>query len=157
MERSACHKMFLKRTKCQYLNILQVIRRRFRKFWWPLTYQRQFIYVIQSGFTVKKKPPVLIWSEWNVPPVELLFVLSFRSRAVSSQLCLHDTIDYSVSNSFMNIKMKSIIINVESNFRHANHSTVFVSGRLLRFHIPKFHHISVTCWCLIPNDIVNKS
>ena len=126
------------------------------QFWWPLTYQRQFLDVIQSGCTVKM-PLVLIWSEWNVLPVELLFVLSFRSRAVSSQLCLHETIDYSVSNCFMNIKMKSIIINGESNFRHANHSTAFVSGRLLRFHIPKFHHISVTCWCLLPNDIVNTS
>ena len=84
-----------------------------------------------------------MWSEWNVPPVELDFVLSARSRVVSSQLRLHETIDYSVSNCFMNIKMKSIIINVETNFRHADHSAAFVSGRLLRFHIPKFRHYFV--------------
>ena len=104
------------------------------QFWWTLTYQRQFLDVIQNGFAAKM-PPVLIWSEWNVPPVELVFVLSARSRAVSSQLCLHETIDYSVSNCFMNIKMKSIIINVKTN-----HSAAFVSGWLLRFHIPKSSH-----------------
>ena len=54
-----------------------------------------------------------MWSEWNVPPVELVFFLSIRSRVVSSQLCLHEMIDYSVSNCFMNIKMKSNIINVD--------------------------------------------
>ena len=126
------------------------------QFWWTLTYQRQFLDVIQSGFAVKMSP-VLIWSEWNVPPVELVFVLSARSRAVSSQLCLHETIDYSVTNCFMNIEMKCIIINVENNFSHANHSAAFLSGRLLRFHIPKFHHIPVTCWCLLPSDLVNIS
>ena len=82
-------------------------------------------------------------SEWNVPPVELVFYPSARSRAVSSQLCLHKTIDYSVSNCFMNMKMKSNIINVETSFRHANNSAAFVSGRLLRFQIPKFHLIKV--------------
>ena len=51
--------------------------------------------------------PILIWSEWNVPPVGLVFIVSARSRAVSSQLCLHETIDYLVSNCFMNIKMKT--------------------------------------------------
>ena len=126
------------------------------QFWLTLAYQRQFLDVIQSGFAVKM-PPVLIWSEWNVSLVELVFVLSVRSRAVSSHLCLHETIDYSVSNCFMNIKMKSIIINVETNFRHANHSAAFVSGRLLRFHIPKFHHIPVTCWCVLSSDLVNTS
>ena len=94
--------------------------------------------------------PVLMWSKWNVPSVELGFFLSALSRAVSSHLCLHETIDYSVSNCFMNIKMKSNIINVETIFRHANHSAAFVSGRLLRFHIPNFHPIPATCWCLLP-------
>ena len=129
------------------------------QFWWILTYQRQFLDVIQSEYAVKKMSPVLIWSDWNVPPEELVFVLSARSRAVSSQLCLHETIHYSLSNCFMNIKIKSIIINVETNFRHANHSAAFVSGRLLRFniHVPKFHRIPVTCWCLLPSDLVNTS
>ena len=85
------------------------------------------------------------------------FYLSTRSCAVSSQLCLHETIDYSLINCFMNIKMKSNIINVETSFRHANHSAAFVYGKLLRFLIPKFHLIPVTCWCLLPSDLVNTS
>ena len=68
--------------------------------------------------------------------MELVFVLFARSRAVSSQLCLHETIDYSECNCFMNIKMKSImIINVETNFRHANYSAAFLlrENRLCTF------------------------
>ena len=118
------------------------------QFWWIITYERQFLDVIQSGFAVKNATRLdLIWMKRSSS--ELVFVLSGRSRAVSSQLCLHETIDYSVSNCFMNIKMKSIIINVETNFRHVDHSALFVSGRLLRFQIPKFHPIPVTCWCLL--------
>ena len=70
------------------------------------------------------------------------FFFSFLSVC---QLCLHETIDYSVSNCFMNIKMKSNTINVETSFRHANLSAAFVFGRLLRFLMPKFHLIPVTC------------
>ena len=156
MERSACHKMFLKRTKCQNFEHFSTwFRDGSGQLWWTLTYQRQFLDVTQSGFAVKM-PPILIWSEWNVTPGSYFF-LSAQSWAVSSQLCLHETIGYSVSNCFMNIKMKSVIINVETNFRHANHSAAFVSGMLLWFHIPKFHHIPVTCWCLLPSDLVNTS
>ena len=42
------------------------------QFRWTLTYQRQFLDVIQSGFAVKKSP-VLMWFERNFPPVELVF------------------------------------------------------------------------------------
>ena len=97
----------------------------------------------------KKCHPLLMHSELNVPPMELVIYLSVWSRVVSSQLRLHETIDYSVSNCFMNIKMKSNIINVETSIRHA----AFVSGRLLRFHIPTFQLIIVTCWCLLPSDL----
>ena len=116
------------------------------QFWWTLTYKRQFLDVIQSGFAVKTLP-VLIWSEWNVTLVELVFVLSARSRVVSNQMCLHETIDYSVSSRFMNIKMKNIIVNVDTNFRHVNHSAAFVSGRLLRFPYTKIS--SHTCYLLM--------
>ena len=80
----------------------------------------------------------------------------------SAQPCLWTILhgflwDKLVSNCFMNIKIKSIIINVETNFRHANHSAAFVSGRPLRFHIQKFHQIPVTCWSLPPSDLVNTS
>ena len=127
-----------------------------RQFWWTLTYQRQLLDVILSGFAVRKVIRLdVIWLKRSSSGV--IFYRFARSRAVNSQLCLHETIDYSVSNCFMNIKMKSIIIYVETNFRHANHSAAFVSGRLLRFHIPKFHHIPVTCWCLLPSDLVNTS
>ena len=101
-------------------------------FRWTLTYQRQFLDVLQSKFAVKKNISRLdvIWMKGSFLPS--------RSRAVSSQISLHETIFYSVSNCFMNIKMNSNIINNENSFRHANHSTAFVSGRPLRFHIPNF-------------------
>ena len=143
---------FSKGQNVNILNILNVLRRRFR---WTHTYQRQFLDVIQSGFAVRKSP-VLMWSELNFPPAELFF-LSARIRAVSSQLCLHETIGYSIASCFMNIKMKSNIINVETSFRHAYYSAAFVSGRLLRFHIPKCHQIPVTCWCLLPSKFQNTS
>ena len=85
------------------------------------------------------------------------FFLTARSRAVSSQLCLYETIDYSVSNLFHDIKLKSNIINVKTSFRDANHSAAFVSGRLLRFHITKCHQIPVTSCCLLPGSLVNTS
>ena len=147
MERSACHKMFIKRTKCQYfLTFSTWFGDGSGQFWWILTYQIQFLDGIQSGFAVKKNATCLdmIWIKRSSSGVS--FVMSAWSRSVSSQLCLHETTDYSVSNCFMNIKMKSIIINVETNFRHANHSAAFVSGRLLRFNIPQFHHI---CACYL--------
>ena len=57
---------------------------------------------------------------------------------------------------FMNIKMNSNIINVETSFRHVNHSAAFVSGRLLRFNIPEFHQMPITCLCVLSNDRVNN-
>ena len=56
MERSACPKIFSKGQNVNILNILHVYRRR---FWTVLVdndvqmYQRQFLYVIQSGFAVR--------------------------------------------------------------------------------------------------------
>ena len=150
---------FSKGQNVNVLNILHVHRIRFRTV------------LVDTHVPERRRVPrcytKLIWwkkchssfvkSEWNVPPMELGFFLSAQSRAVSSHLYLHETIDYSVSNCFMNIKMQSNIINVETCFRHANHSAEVVSGRLLRFHIPKFHRIPVTCWCLLPSDLVNMS
>ena len=83
--------------------------------------------------------------------------IKMKSNIINVETSFRLRIDYSVSNCFMNIKMKSNIINVETSFRHANHSAAFVSVRLLRFHIPKFHPIPVTCWCLLPSDLVNTS
>ena len=54
-------------------------------------------------------------------------------------------------------KWKRNLINVETSIRHVNHSAVFVPGRLLRFHIPNFHQIPVSCWCLLPSSLVNIS
>ena len=73
---------------------------------------------------------------------------------ISSQPCLPETIDCSVS-SCINIKMTSNIINVDTSFRNLNYSIAFVSVRFPRFHIPKFHQISVTCLCVLPSDHVN--
>ena len=133
MERSAFYKMFLKRTKCQYFGTFSTwFGDGSGQFWWTLTCQRQFLDVIQSGFAVKNTTRLdMIWMKRSSSGVS--FGLSARSREVSSQLFLHETIDYSVSNCFMNVKMKSIIINFETNFRHANHSGVFLSSRLLWF------------------------
>ena len=44
------------------LKILHVIQRRFRTFWRTLTYQRQFLDVIQYGFAVKNATRLdMIW------------------------------------------------------------------------------------------------
>ena len=83
------------------------------------------------------------------------FFSAFSISAVSSQISLHETIVNSVINCLMNIKMKSNIINVETSFRHANHSAAIVSDR--RFNIPKFHQIPLICWCVLSSDRVNKS
>ena len=110
-----------------------------------LAYQRQFLDVQQSGCAGRNLSGL---DEWNVPPVDLVFFRSVWFQAVSSKPCFPDAIDY--------IKMKSYIINVDTIFRHAKYSAAFVSGRILRFHIPKFHQIAVTCWCVLPSDLVNK-
>ena len=121
---------------------------------WTLMYQRHFRGVIQSGFAVRNVTRLdVIWIKCSSSGVS--FCLSVRSQAVFSHLCLHERIDYSVSNCFMNIKRKSNINNVETSFRHVNHSAAFGFGRLLRFHIPKFDQIPDTCWCLLPSDLVN--
>ena len=66
MERSAYHNFFSKEQTVNILIILHMHLRRSRRLWMILTYQRQFLDVMQSEF-------VLLWSEWNVPPVELVF------------------------------------------------------------------------------------
>ena len=102
------------------------------QFWWTLKYKRQLLDVIQSGLAVRNITRLdVIWMKSSSSGVS--FYRSARSRAVSSQLFLHETIDYSVSNCFMNIKVKTNIINYETSFRHANPSAAFVSGRLLRY------------------------
>ena len=126
MERSSCDKLFLKMTKCQYFEHSPRDSETVPESFGGHSRTRDSSQMLYKAGLLYKMPSVLIWSEWNVPLVELAFVLSAQSRAVSSQLCLHETIDYSVSNCFMNIKMKSIIINIETNFRHANHSAAFV-------------------------------
>ena len=68
----------------------------------------------------------VIWMKWSSSGV-IVFLFT-RSRAVSSQPGLSETINWSLSNCFMNIKMKSSFINIDASFRHANHSSVFVSG-----------------------------
>ena len=156
MERSACHKMFLKRTMSKFLTFSTWFGDGSGQFWWTLTYQRQFLDVIQSGFAVKNATCLdMIWIKRSSSGVSFCSVCPISGGLKPTLFAQNDWLFG--KQLFMNIKMKSIIINVETNFRHANHSAAFVSGRLLRFHIPKFHHIPVTCWCLLPSDLVNKS
>ena len=84
------------------------------QFWWTITYERQSLDVTQSGFAVKKNAIRfdMIWMKRSSS--ELVFVLSVRSLAVSSQLCLCETIGYSVSNCFMNIKWKASLLMLKS-------------------------------------------
>ena len=130
-----------------------------RRFWWILTYQRQLLDVMQSEFAVRNLSRLdVIWMKHSSSQVG--FFLPARSQVVSSQLSLRETIVYSVSKCFMNIKMNRnilLLINIETSFRHANHSASFVSGRLLQFNIPKFHQIPITCWCVLSSDHVNMS
>ena len=150
-------KCFTKRYNVNILNDIQVYRRRF----WAVLVDFHVQEAVPRCYTkrvcCKKCHPSWCDLKLNIPSVELVFYLSACSRAVSSQLFLHETVYYSVSNCFMKIKMKSNIIKVETSFRHDIYSAAFVSGRLLRFHIPKFHLVPVTCWCLLPRDLVNTS
>ena len=124
------------------------------QFWWTLTYQRRFLDVIQSRFVVRNVTRLdMIWMKRSSSGVSFCCVCPISG----GQLCLHGTIDYSVSIWFMNINMKNIMINVKISFPHAKQSAAFVSGRLLRFNLPKFHPIPVTCWCLLPSDLVDLS
>ena len=84
---------------------------------WILTYQRQPLDVIQSGIAVRDVTRLdMIWMKRFFSRAS--FFLSVRSGVVSSQFCLHETIDYSLSKYFMYITMKSYIIIVETSFRH---------------------------------------
>ena len=85
MECSVCHKMCFKSTKCQYFeHSLRASETVPGQFPWTLTYQRQFLDVIQSGFAVKNATRLdVIWMKRS--SIRASF-LSARSRAVSSQL-----------------------------------------------------------------------
>ena len=149
-------KWFSKGQNANILNILHVLPRQFRAVLVDINVPETVPRCYTKRFCCKKCHPS--WFGLNETFLRWsFFFLSARSRAVLGQLCLHETIDYSVSNCFMNIKMKSNIMNVEISFHHANHSAAFVSGRLLRIHIPKFHQISVTSWCLHTSDLLNTS
>ena len=128
-------KMFLKGQNVNILTILHVHRRRVR-FWQIPANQRQFLDVQQSGFAGRNLFRFdVIWMKRSSSGFSfvLLWPLS------PSQPCLQETIEYSVSKCFKNIKMKKNIINVDTSFRHANYSAACVSGRLLRFRIPKVY------------------
>ena len=154
-EHSVCHTMFSKGQNVNILIILHVHRRWFRTLMWILTYQGPFLDVMQSEFAIRNLSRLgVIWMKRSSTGVSCF--PPARSWAVCSQLSLHETIVYSVSNCSMNIKMNNNMINVETCFRHANHSAAFVSGRLLRFNKPKFHHIPITCWCVLSSDRVAK-
>ena len=146
-------------SKCWNVNILtilHVLKRRFRTVSVDTHVPETVPRCCTKRICFKKCHPS--WCDRNETFLQWsYFFLSARSRAVSRQLCLHETIDYSVSNCYMNIKMKCNIINVETSFRHSIHSAAFVSGRLLRFHIPNFHQIPVSYWCLLPSGLVNTS
>ena len=111
-------KCFKKGQNVNILNILHVIRIRFR----TVLVDSHVPETVPTCYTkrVRCKKCHPSWYDLNETflRVVLVFVLSARSRAVSSQLCLHETINYSVGNCFINIKMKIIILNVETNFRH---------------------------------------
>ena len=97
----------------------------------------------QSGFAERNLSRLdVIWMKRSSSGYSCFW--SVRVRAVSSIPCLPETIVCSVSSSFIKTKMTSSIINDNTSFSHANYSDAFVSGRLPRFHIPKFHNISVT-------------
>ena len=111
MERSACHKMFSKWQNVNILIISHVARRRFLTVlvdtYVPETVPRRY-----AKFAVRNLSRLdVIWMKRSSSGVS--FFLLARSRAVYSKLSLHETIFYSVSNCFMNIKMNINTINVE--------------------------------------------
>ena len=148
--------VFKKEKNVNILNILHVFEDGSRQFWWTLTYQRQFLDVMQRGFAVKIATRIaMIGMKRFSSGVSFCSVCPISGGLKPTLFARNDWLFG--KQLFYEYKMKSIIINVETNFRHANPSSAFVSGRLLRFHIPKFHHISVTCWCLLQSDHINTS
>ena len=91
-----CFKM----TNFNILNILHVHRGRF----WTVLVDTRVPETVPKCYTkrgcCKKCHPS--WCDLNETLLQWsFFFLSARSRTVSSQLCLHETIDYSVSNCLM--------------------------------------------------------
>ena len=122
-------------------------RRRFR----TITMDTHVPEIVPRFYTkrilLSEMAPVLMGSERNGPQVEFVIFFCLPDLGRSLVNFFARAIDYSVNNCFMNIKMKSNIIDVEISFRHVIHSAAFVSGRLLRFHLPKMS--SNSCYLLM--------
>ena len=76
MERSACHKMYFKWTKCRYFeHSPRSSENCSGQLWWTLTYQRQFLDVIQSEFAVRNVTRLdVIWMKRTSSGVSFLSV-----------------------------------------------------------------------------------
>ena len=154
MERSACHKTcFVKDKMSIFWPSSTCIGECSGRFRWMFTYQIRFLAVQQSRFT-ERNPFRLMWYEWNSPSVEFFFTICpILGVPQSTMFAINDWVP--VSSCFINIQMKTNIINVDTNFHYANYSTAFVSGRFPRFHIPTLNLIFVTCSCVLLNNLVN--
>ena len=82
-------------------------------------HQRQYLDVHQSGVAWRKLLRIhLVWIKHSSCGVSI--IRSDRSRTISSQPCLPETIDYLASSCYMKIKIKINFIYVDTSLRHFN-------------------------------------
>ena len=150
MERSACHKMFFKRKKMLiFWTFSTCIGDGYGQFWWTLTYQRQFLDVTQSGFAIKNVTRLdVIWMKRSSSGV--FFCMPNLGGFQRTLFARNDWLfGKQLFYEYQNEKQHN------SCWNQLPPCQSFVSGRLLRFHIPQFHQILVTYW--IPSDRVRTS
>ena len=121
MERSAHHKNVLKRTKCQYFNHPPRARRVSVDRRVPETVPRRSA----KRVCWKKIFSALVWYEWNVPPMELVFV-SVSPISGGLQPTLFDGNDWLFGKQTS--KWRATWLMFDTSFCHAKYSAAFVSG-----------------------------
>ena len=100
--------------------------------WWILTYQSQFLDIMQREFAVRNISCLnSIWMEYSTSGVFSACPISdgFQQTSFASNECLFG------EQLLYEYQIEQQLINVETSFSHANHSASFVSGGILRINI----------------------
>ena len=94
----------------------------FGRFWWILAYQRQVLDIQQSGFAGRNISCVdVTWMKRSSSGGSFFSIIGLPDLGRSPANLFART-NWLFGGSFMNIKMRSYIINVDSSFYHARHS-----------------------------------
>ena len=117
--------MFQKRENVHIFTILHALRLRFQTVFhgYSRTTDSFYLDVQQCGFAGRSLSH-LRWCDIHETFLQWYYVFFFsdaRSRVVSNQTFLPETIDFLICSCFMNIKMKNNNINVDTSFRHSKY------------------------------------